>query len=212
LTFRDDPGLAIFSASARRISTMDGDLTQHLPPAFRTSDFLKQLPDRVLKHLRELDELEPLRGRFGAVSRMTHCIQTAQLARRAGEDDEYVALALVHDIGDLLGPYNHGEFAATLMAPFIGEANHWMVAHHHCFQGYYYFEHIGLDKNMRDRFRAHPHFERTMHFCETYDEPAFDPAMTTPPLAEFEAVLRRVMLNPKRSILIPGTCKPGTVF
>lgn len=188
------------------------ELTARLPAAFRKSAFLKELPDRALKHLRELDDTHVLQGRFGAVSRLTHCLQTAHLAEQSGEDDEYVALALVHDIGDLLGPYNHGEFAATLMAPFLGEANHWMVAHHHCFQGYYYFEHIGLDKNMREQFRGHPHFERTMTFCEKYDERAFDPGMATPPLEHFEPALRRVMLNPKRTILIPGSCEPGTVF
>ena len=189
-----------------------GELTDRLPPAFRRSDFLKELPDRILKHLRDLDDTHVQQGRFGAVSRLTHCIQTAVLAQRGGEDDEYVALALVHDIGDLLGPYNHGEFAATLMAPFLGEANHWMVAHHHCFQGYYYFEHIGLDKNMRDQFRGHQHFERTMKFCETYDEPAFNPAMEAPPLSAFEPLLRRVLLQPKKSLLMPGSCYPGTVF
>jgi predicted HD phosphohydrolase len=187
-------------------------LTDKLLPAFRESEMLLELPDRVLKHLRELDETHQLQGRFGAVSRLTHCLQTAHLAAQAGEDEEYVALALVHDIGDLLGPYNHGEFAATLMAPFLSEANRWMVAHHHCFQGYYYFHHLGLDRDMREQFRGHPHFQRTLDFCEKYDEPAFNPAMETPPLAAFEPILRRVMLNPKRTLLIPGSAEPGTVF
>jgi predicted HD phosphohydrolase len=191
---------------------MGEHLSDKLIPAFRDAAILKELPDRVVKHLKALDDEEPLRGRFGAVSRFTHCLQTATLAHRAGEDEEYVALALVHDIGDILGPYNHGEFAATLMAPFIGEANHWMVAHHHCFQGYYYFEHLGLDKNMREQFRGHPHFERTITFCEAYDEKAFDPKLDTMPLAAFMPILRRVMMNPKRTIFIPGSAAPGSVF
>ena len=187
-------------------------LSANLLPALRDAAILKELPDRVVKHLKALDDEEPLKGRFGAVSRFTHCLQTATLAHRAGEDDEYVALALVHDIGDILGPYNHGEFAATLMAPFLTEANHWMVAHHHCFQGYYYFEYLGLDKNMREQFRGHPHFERTIKFCEAYDEKAFDPKLDTMPIEAFMPVLRRVMLNPKRTIFIPGSAVPGTVF
>jgi predicted HD phosphohydrolase len=187
-------------------------LTDRLIPAFRDATILKELPDRVVKHLRALDDEEPLKGRFGAVSRFTHCLQTATLAHRAGEDEEYVALALVHDIGDILGPYNHGEFAATLMAPFIGEANHWMVAHHHCFQGYYYFQHLGLDRYMREQFRGHPHFEHTIKFCEAYDEKAFDPGLDTMPLEAFMPILRRVMLNPRRTIFIPGSATPGSVF
>lgn len=187
-------------------------LTANLIPALRNAAALKELPDRVVKHLRALDDEEPLKGRFGAVSRFAHCLQTATLAHRAGEDEEYVALCLVHDIGDILGPYNHGEFAATLMAPFLNDANHWMVAHHHCFQGYYYFEHMGLDKNMREQFRGHPHFERTVHFCEAYDEKAFDPTLDTMPLEAFMPLLRRVMLNPKRTIFIPGSAVPGSVF
>ena len=187
-------------------------LSANLLPAFRSAAILKELPDRVVQHLKALDNEAPLQGRFGAVSRFTHCLQTATLAHRAGEDEEYVALALVHDIGDILGPYNHGEFAATLMAPFISEANHWMVAHHHCFQGYYYFQHLGLDRNMREQFRGHEHFERTIKFCEAYDEKAFDPGLANMSLDDLMPILRRVMWNPKRTIFIPGSVIPGMVF
>lgn len=187
-------------------------LTDRLAPVFQKSAFLAELPDRVLKHLRELEGEAAQFGKFGRVNRLVHCLQTATLAHKAGESEAYVALAMVHDIGDLLAPYNHGEFAATLMAPYIDEADHWMVAHHHCFQGYYYFEQVGLDKNMREQFRGHPHFERTVHFCDKYDEPAFDPDMAYMPLEELEPILRRVMLNPVRSVLIPGSAVPGTVF
>jgi predicted HD phosphohydrolase len=187
-------------------------LTDRLVPALRSARILKELPDRVVKHLKALDDEEPLQGRFGAVSRFTHCLQTATLAYRAGEDEEYVAVALVHDIGDILGPYNHGEFAATLMAPFISEANHWMLAHHHCFQGYYYFQHLGLDRDMREQFRGHPHFARTLKFCEAYDDKAFDPGLDTLPIEAFVPILRRVLLAPQRTIFIPGSAVPGTVF
>ena len=40
-----------------------------------------------------------------AVDRLTHSLQTATRAERAGRDDEYVLCALIHDIGDTLGPY-----------------------------------------------------------------------------------------------------------
>lgn len=156
----------------------------------------KALPERVLAHLRLLD------GDFGgfAVDRLTHSLQTATLALRDGRDDEYVACALLHDIGDTLGSYNHADIAAAILKPFISEANHWMVQNHAVFQGYNFFHHIGMDRNMRDMFKASPHYDRAAEFVERYDNPAFDPNAETLPLSEFEPILRRVMASPKNTM------------
>jgi len=158
--------------------------------------FAKALPDRVLAHLRLLD------GDFGgfAVDRLTHCLQTATLAHRDGRDEEYVVCALLHDIGDTLGTYNHADIAAAILKPFVSEANHWMVAHHAIFQGYYFFHHLGMDRNMRDAFRDQPHYAQTEEFCARYDGPAFDPKAEPMPLDAFEPMLRRVFASPKNSI------------
>ncbi len=83
--------------------------------------------------------------------------------------------ALLHDVGDLLGSWNHPEVSAAILKPFVSEANHWMVEKHGIFQGYNFFQHINMDRNMREQFRGHPHFERTARFVELYDNPAFDP-------------------------------------
>ncbi|MGH7803413.1 MAG: HD domain-containing protein [Candidatus Binatia bacterium] len=162
--------------------------------------FAAKLPDRILSHLRLLD------GDYGgfAVDRLTHSLQTATLAKRAGEDDEYVVCALLHDIGDTLGSFNHADIAGAILRPFVSEANLWMVERHGIFQGYYFFHHIGLDRNMRDQFRGHPHFERTALFCEKYDGPAFQPGLETMPLEAFEPALRRVLAAPVRSIYRGG--------
>ena len=172
-------------------------------PSVRGSDLFRDLPDRMLAHLRQLDEPEPLKGKFGRVTRLEHSLQSATLAHRAGENEEYVVVALLHDIGDLLAPYHHGIFAAALLEPFITEANHWMLAHHHAFQGHYYFEMLGLDPNMREQWRGHKYFDYTLKFCEQYDMPAFDPDMTFMPLATFEPMVRRVLYNPKKSVYVP---------
>jgi predicted HD phosphohydrolase len=158
--------------------------------------FAKALPDRVLTHLRLLD------GDFGGfpVDRLTHCLQTATRAYRDGRDEEYVVCALLHDIGDTLGSYNHPDIAAAIVKPFVSEANHWMVAHHGIFQGYYFFHHVGMDRNMRDGFRDQPHFGYTEEFCARYDSPAFDAKAETMPLDAFEPMLRRVFAQPKNSI------------
>jgi predicted HD phosphohydrolase len=158
--------------------------------------FARGLPDRILTHLKLLGG----DGGGFAVDRLQHSLLTATLAHKAGEDDEYVVCALLHDIGDMLGSWNHTEVSAAIVKPFVSEANHWMVEKHGIFQGYYFFEHIGLDKDMREQFRGHPHFERTERFCELYDNPAFDPKMECAPLEFFEPMLRRVFAQPKNSI------------
>jgi len=156
----------------------------------------RTLPDRVLDHLRLLD------GDFGGfpVDRLTHCLQTATLAHRDGRDEEYVCCALLHDIGDTLGSFNHPDIAAAILKPFVAEANLWMVQQHGIFQGYNFFHHIGLDRDMRDQFRGHPHYERTAEFVERYDNPAFDPQAEALPLAFFEPMLRKLMAQPRQSI------------
>ena len=155
-----------------------------------------QLAERLLAHLRQLDDED---GGF-AVSRVEHSLQTATRAHRDGRDEEYVICALVHDIGDLLLPSNHAELGATILKPYISEANHWMMDKHGIFQGYYFFHHLGLDREMREQFRGHPHFEYCAQFCHLYDQSSFDPAYESMPLADFEPMLRRVVATPKTSI------------
>jgi len=158
--------------------------------------FASKLPDRLIAHLRLLE------NDYGGfpVDRYTHCLQTATLALRDGRDEEYVVCALLHDIGDTLGTFNHADIAATILQPFVSEENHWMVQHHAIFQGYNFFHHLGLDRNLRDRFKAHPHAARTEEFVLLYDNPAFDPAAKALPLAEFEPMLRRVLAQPRQSL------------
>jgi predicted HD phosphohydrolase len=155
-----------------------------------------ELPDRILDHLRLLE------GDYAGfpVDRLQHCLQTATLAHQAGEDEEYVVCALLHDIGDTLGSLNHADLAAEILQPYVSEANYWMIKHHGIFQGFYFFHHLGMDRNARDQFKGHPHYERTAHFCQAYDNPAFDPERETYPLAFFEPMVRRVFQAPKASL------------
>ncbi|MDC8457284.1 HD domain-containing protein [Marinobacter sp. DS40M6] len=159
-------------------------------------EFAKGLPDRILSHLKMLE------GDFGGfpVDRLTHCLQTATLAHRDGKDDEYVVCALLHDIGDTLGTYNHADVAAVLLEPFVSDANYWMVKHHAIFQGYFFFHYLGMNRDMRDHYRDHPHFERTIEFVHKYDSPAFDPDAETLPLSYFEPMVQRVFAQPVRSL------------
>ncbi|MBT7335860.1 MAG: HD domain-containing protein [Gammaproteobacteria bacterium] len=152
----------------------------------------------ILEHLKLLDTPCGF-----PVTRLQHSLQPAELAAEAGEDEEYVVCALLHDIGDTLGTVNHPDVAAAILEPFVSEENHWMVKHHGIFQGLNFFHHIGLDPNMRDQYRDNPHFERTAHFIAEYDNVAFDYEKPDLSLELFEPMVKRVFSNVRRSIYTP---------
>ena len=150
--------------------------------------FFQGLPDRILDHLRLLA------GDTGgyAVDRLTHSLQTATRAQHDGQDDEYVVCALIHDIGDTLASANHADLAATILEPFVSEKNHWIVKHHGLFQGYYYFHFAGQDRDAREIYRQHPHFQACADFCARWDQPSFDPDFETRSLEYFEPRVRKI--------------------
>lgn len=160
--------------------------------------FAAALPDRVLAHLRLLD------GDFGGfpIDRLTHSLQTATRAHRDGRPESYVVMALLHDIGDTLGSYNHPEIAAAILQPFVSEEEHWICRNHGAFQGYYYFHYLGIDRNVREKHRESPYFDACAEFCAKYDQSAFDPDYDTLPLDFFEPMLRRVMARPRNETAI----------
>ena len=155
-------------------------------------EFAHGLPARVLTHL------ELLRGDYGGfpVDRLEHSLQAATRAHRDGRDEAYVVMALLHHIGDTLGSYNHPEIAAAMLRPFVSEELHWIAQHHGVFQGYYYFHHLGMDRDLREGFRGHPHFQACAEFCEKYDQAGFDPAYESAPLSFFVPMVERVMSRP----------------
>ncbi len=161
-----------------------------------TMTALAGLPDRVLNHLRLLDGDQ---GGF-PIDRLQHSLQTADLAAEAGEDEEYIVCALLHDIGDTLGSANHADVGAAILEPFITEANFWMVKHHAIFQGYNFFHYMGMDRNMRDQFKGHEHYDRTEAFINRYDDPAFDASRPKLSLDPFVSMVRNVFAAPKKSI------------
>ncbi|HXI86293.1 MAG TPA: HD domain-containing protein [Parvularculaceae bacterium] len=174
----------------------DGSQEDWMIIAGQMMAFAPQGGKRILDHLRLLE------GDHGGfpVDRLEHSLQTATRAHRDGRDEEYVVCALLHDIGDTLGAFNHPDIAAAIVKPFVSEENHWMVEKHGVFQGYYFFHFLGLDRDMREAFRGHPHFQRTAEFCEKYDQTAFDPEYDTMPLAAFEPMVMKLFAAPKRSI------------
>jgi predicted HD phosphohydrolase len=156
-------------------------------------DYSVALPDRILDAVRALEHS------FSGyqVSRLEHSLQSATRAHRDGQDEDYVVAALVHDIGDELAPYSHGEMTAAIMRPYLSEELCWIVQHHPVFQEYYYAHHRGGDRNARDRYRDHPWYDACAKFCEVYDQNCFDPDYDSLPLEFFEPMVRRVFSEPR---------------
>ncbi len=190
--------MADSNARARFRQMIDGTPDEWMIVGASAVRYNRELPERVLSHLRLLET------DFGgyAVTRLDHVLQTATRAHRDGRDEEYVVCALLHDIGDTLGSFNHADIAAAILKPFISEQNLFMVEKHAIFQGYYFFEHLGLDKNLRERYRTHPLFDYTAEFCEKYNQNSFDPDYPSMKLADFEPMVKRVLQRPVRSIYL----------
>jgi len=151
------------------------------------------LVDRVLAAVRDLHG-----GVQGyAVTRYEHSLQSATRALRDGRDEEYVVMALVHDVGDSLAPWTHSELAAAILQPFVRPELHWICAHHGVFQLHYYGAFVGEDPDARERYRGHEWFDACEEFCLRYDQASFDPAYANEPLEVFEPMVRRVFAEPR---------------
>ena len=153
--------------------------------------------ERLVDGLHIIEQMRMLGRDHGGfpVSRLEHSLQTATRARRDGADDELVLAALLHDVGDLLAPYNHGELAASVIRPYVREQVSWIVEQHGLFQTYYYVHHLGGDRHMRERLRGHRWYDACAGFCEQYDQASFDPKYPSLPLAEFEPLVREIFMR-----------------
>ena len=151
-------------------------------------DFAKKTADRILKFLSSLTET--LEGY--QVSRLEHSLQSATRALHAGESEEMIVAALLHDIGDELAPMNHSEYAASILKPYVSEKTHWIVEKHGEFQAYYYAHHLGGNRNKRDKYKGHKYFDACVNFCEKYDQCSFDPNYKSMSLKDFEPLVRKI--------------------
>lgn len=166
-------------------------------------DYLRQLPQHLLRALRNMGEGEqPYQ-----VTRLQHCLQTASRAEQAGADEEMIVAALLHDVGDELALFDHAQFAAAILKPFVSARTHWIVQHHDIFQGHYYWKHLGLDPDAREQFRGHPWFAACEAFCRDWDGPSFDPTYPNPDLEHFAPMLARIFARPPFSLQeTPAPC------
>ncbi len=151
-------------------------------------DFASKTYERVMAYLSESEETLP----GYRITRLQHSLQTATRAYRDGADIDMVVAALLHDIGDNLCPYNHAEFAAALLRPYVHEKCAWVVEKHAIFQKYYYAHHYGGDPNQRQKFESHPYYQDCVDFCEKWDQASFDPNYDSEDLDFFAPMVKEV--------------------
>jgi len=151
-------------------------------------NYISKTADRILKYMSGLTKT--LEGY--PISRLEHSLQSATKALEAGEDEEMIVAALLHDIGDELAPMNHSEYAAAILKPYVSEKTHWIVERHGEFQAYYYAHHLGGDRNKREKYKNHKYYQATIDFCEKYDQSSFDPNYKSLPLEHFEPMVKRI--------------------
>jgi len=166
----------------------DGDREDYAFLAEHEIEYAAKTGQRLLRAMEDLDE--SLSGY--QVTRLGHSLQAATRAWRDGADVDWVVSALLHDIGDIYAPYNHDEYAAAIIRPFVREQCTWVVEKHGEFQKIYYMHHYDGDPNTRDEYRDHPYFKDCEQFCEQWDQASFDPDYDNLPLSFFAPMVDEV--------------------
>jgi predicted HD phosphohydrolase len=132
-----------------------------------------------------------------ATDQLTHMLQTATLAEKAGADPEVVFAALCHDIGKVVSVFNHPAIAAEMIKPFVRDEVYRMILVHQDFQGKHYYAHFGKDPDARAQYAGEPWFDLAAQFADDWDQIAFDPDAETYPLEHFEPLVREMTAAPR---------------
>jgi predicted HD phosphohydrolase len=175
---------------------MDESTSEHW--AVIADELAKNQPRVAETVLQMLRSLADITDGF-PVDQLTHCLQTATLAEKAGADKEVVVAALCHDVGKAISVPNHPGIAAEILKPYVRPEVYDMIRVHQDFQGRHYFMYFGRDPDARERHRAEldPEvFRLTEQFVDEWDQAAFDPAFECLPLEHFEPALREVFARP----------------
>ena len=170
------------------IQMKDGDKEDYDFLINHEIEHTKGTADRLLKALVELDE-----GLSGyKITRLGHSLQSATRAWRDGADIDWIVSTLLHDIGDIYAPYNHDEYAASILKPFVREQCTWVIEKHGIFQMLYYGEHVGSNPHKREKYKEHIYFQDCSDFCELWDQKSFDPNYDTESIDFFTPMVREV--------------------
>jgi predicted HD phosphohydrolase len=151
-----------------------------------TFEHQDRVAERVLGMLESLAEITD----GFAVDQLTHSLQTATLAERAGADEEMIFASLCHDIGKAVSVPNHPEIAAAIVKPYVRDDVYNVIRVHQDFQGKHYYAHFGGNPDARDKYEGAPWFALAAQFADEWDQIAFDPDYDTLKLDHFEPLVR----------------------
>jgi len=197
IVFKSKAKVVILMKEVKFTQMKDGDEEDYKFLNKHEVEHTKGTADRLLKALVELDQ--SLSGY--KVTRLGHSLQSATRAFHSGADIDWIVSALLHDIGDIYAPYNHDEYAASIIRPFVREQCTWVVEKHGIFQMLYYGEHVGSNPHKREKYREHIYFQDCSDFCELWDQKSFDPNYNTKSVDFFapmvEEVFARKPYDPK---------------
>jgi predicted HD phosphohydrolase len=157
-----------------------------------TFEHQDRVAERILAMLRSLAEITD----GFAVDQLTHSLQTATRAERAGADEEIVFASLLHDIGKAVSVPNHPEIAAAIIKPYVRNEVYNMIRAHQDFQGRHYYHHFGADPDAREKYTGEAWYDLAARFADDWDQVAFDPDYDTLPLEHFEPLVRARCAKP----------------
>jgi predicted HD phosphohydrolase len=157
-----------------------------------TYEHQDRVAERVLDLLRSLAAITD----GFAVDQLTHSLQTATRAERAGADEEVVFASLLHDIGKAVSVPNHPEIGAAIIKPYVSPDVYHMIRAHQDFQGRHYYQHFGGNPDARSQYEGEPWFDLAARFADDWDQVAFDPEYDTLPLEHFEPLVRARCAKP----------------
>ena len=150
---------------------------------YRNPDYLVDLYSNYLIKLKHSKQGFP-------IDRLEHSLQSATLAYRDGRELEYIICALLHDVGEVFDPFNHDHIIAEMLRNFISDKCYFILKYHTIFQGYNFWDKIGLDKNTRDKFKDNPYYNDSVEFIAKYDDKAFDKTYDSMTLEQFKPLMR----------------------
>jgi len=172
--------------SFRRMDESTAEQWAHISE--RTMTNQGRVADRFLMLLESLSSISD-----GFITdQLTHCLQTATMAERAGADDEVIFGSLCHDIGKAISVPNHGAISAEMIKPYVRDDVYQSIKNHQDFQGKHYYHHFDVPTSLRDRFAGESWFALCEEFTDDWDQQAFDPDYDTLPLSHFEPLIREL--------------------
>ena len=126
-------------------------------------------------------------GERGSVDTLTHSLQAATRAERAGAGRPLVVAALCHDAGKVFSMRRHDRLSADLLSGYVPPDVVRVVRHHVDLTAQAW---AAEDAAKRQRYRRASWYPAAVQFVDEWDVPSFDPDYPTEPLEHFEPALR----------------------